>query len=54
MGKLQKDVRVDQVLKEAIIMPAQTDLAGSATLTEVVTAHNALLQKLRDAGLMEE
>lgn len=33
-------------------MPAQADLAGGATLAEVITAHNALLAKLRTANIL--
>jgi hypothetical protein len=31
---------------------AQADLAGGATLADTITAHNTLLAKLRDAGLL--
>lgn len=53
MGKLQDDVRIDQTLKEVIQMPTQADLAGGALLADVITAHNALLAKLRAAGLLK-
>lgn len=53
MGKLQDDVRIDQTLKEVIQMPSQADLSGAATLADVIAAHNALLAKLRNAGLMK-
>lgn len=33
-------------------LPAQADLASDATLATVITAHNALLAKLRASGLM--
>lgn len=53
MGKLQDDVRVDQVLKEVIQLPAQAD-SVAADVPTLVADFNALLQKLRDAGLLEE
>lgn len=32
--------------------PAQADLAGAATLADTIAAHNALLAKLRTAGIL--
>ncbi|MEN2765828.1 head fiber protein [Ornithinibacillus xuwenensis] len=52
MGKLQEDVRIDPILKEVIKMPAQ-DNSVAADVATLVADFNSLLQKLRDAGLME-
>lgn len=35
------------------VAAAQADLAGTAVLADVIAAHNALLAKLRAAGLMQ-
>lgn len=52
MGKLQNDNRVDPVLKEVIQMPNQPD-SVAADAAALKTDFNALLKKLKDAGLMK-
>ncbi|CAM3730007.1 head fiber protein [Mesobacillus zeae] len=52
MGKLQDDVRIDKTLKEVIQMPTQADSAAADVAT-LKTDFNALLLKLKNAGLMK-
>lgn len=54
MGQTLKDMPgIQKELRDKIVMPAQTDSSAEDVAT-LVEDHNALLQKLRDAGLMEE
>lgn len=52
MGKLQDDVRIDNTLKQVIQMPTQA-ASVAADVATIKNDFNALLTKLKDAGLMK-
>lgn len=53
MGKLQDKNGIQPELRDALEMVNEADLAGGATLADVIAKVNALLAKMRAAGLLK-
>jgi hypothetical protein len=49
---LLDNVGIQPELSKILAQPAQADTAGGATLAQIIADHNALLAKLRAAGII--